>query len=139
MEDVMIRISVLWIFAAVAMSAHYVLLFFEPDALREIISEEVTLETKRTNARLAIMEAFTDWLIPLTMAFLSVTLTGLANRYLNMVLGGLFTLLSIFHLVKCPVIHISKKTPVHQLLICSSTVVVTALIFWYAWNWQVFS
>jgi len=137
MEDVMIRISVLWIFAAVAMVVHYAMLFFEPDVLQKMLSDEVTLATKHTNARLAIVEVFADWLIPLTMAFLSVTLGGLANRYLNMVLGGLYILLSIFHLAKCPVVHISNKPSIHQLLICISTIVVTALIFWYAWTWQV--
>jgi len=128
MEDVMIRISVLWIFAAVAMSAHYVMLFFEPDVLQKTGAG--------ASARLAIVEAFANWLIPLIMAFLSVTLEGLANRYLNMVLGGLYILLSIFHTAKCPIVHISNKPSVHQLLICISTVVVTALIFWYAWSWQ---
>jgi hypothetical protein len=137
MEDVMIRISVLWIFAAVAMVVHYAMLFFETDVLQKMLSEEVTLATKRANARLAIVEAFADWLIPLTMAFLSVTLGGLANRYLNMVLGGLYILLSIFHVAKCPIVHISNKPSVHQLLICISTVAVTALIFWYAWSWQI--
>ena len=128
MEDVMIRISVLWIFAAVAMSAHYVMLFFEPDVLQKTGAG--------ASARLAIVEAFANWLIPLTMAFLSVTLGNLANRNLNMVMGGLFTLLSIIHIARCPIVHISNKPSVHQLLICISTVVVTALIFWYAWNWQ---
>ena len=128
MEDVMIRISVLWIFLAVANSAHYVMLFFEPDILQKA--------GPGASARLAIVEAFTNWLIPLTMAFLSVTLGDLANRYLNMVLGGLFTLLGIIHIAVCPIVHISNKPSVHQLLICISTVVVTALIFWYAWSWQ---
>ena len=137
MEDVMIRISVLWIFAAVAMVVHYAMLFFEPDVLQKMLSDEVTLATKHTNARLAIVEVFADWLIPLTMAFLSVTLGGLANRYLNMVLGGLYILLSIFHLAKCPVVHISNKPSIHQLLLGISTVVVTVLIFWYAWSWQI--
>jgi hypothetical protein len=136
MEDVMVRISVLWIFAAVAMVVHYAMLFFEPDVLEKMLSEGVTPATKRVYARLAIMEVFADWLIPLTMAFLSVTLGGLANRYLNMVLGGLYIPLSIFHIAKCPVIHISNKPSIHQLLICISTVVVTVLIFWYAWTWQ---
>jgi len=53
-----------------------------------------------------------------------------------MVLGGLFTLLGIIHIAVCPIVHISNKPSVHQLLICISTVVVTALIFWYAWSWQ---
>ena len=137
MEDVMIKISVLWIFAAVVMVVHYAMLFFEPDVLKKMLSEEMTPATKHANVRLAIVEVFADWLIPLTMAFLSVTLVGLANRYLNMVLGGLYILLSIFHIAKCPVVHISNKPSVHQLLICISTVVVAALIFWYAWSWQI--
>ena len=130
MEDVMIRISVLWIFFAVANSAHYVMYVFEPGTLQKILSEEMILRT-----RLAISEAFTSFLIPLTMAFLSVTLGDLANRNLNMVLSGLFTLWGIIHIAVCPIIHISKKPSVHQLLICISTIVATALIFWYAWTW----
>ena len=132
MEDVMIRISVLWIFFAVAMAAHYAMLVFEPDVLQKTGADA----SAGAGARLAIGEAFVNWLIPLTMAFLSVTLGGLANRYLNMVLGGLFTLLGIIHIAVCPIVHISKKPAVHQLLIVGSTIVVTALIFWSAWNWQ---
>ncbi|MGD8545265.1 MAG: hypothetical protein PVH12_03715 [Candidatus Bathyarchaeota archaeon] len=128
MEDVMIRISVLWIFFAVANSAHYVMLFFEPD-----IAQKAGAGASK---RLATVEAFTNWLIPLTMAFLSVTLGDLVIRYLNMALGGLFTLLGIIHIAVCPIVHISNKPSVHQLLISISTVVVTALIFWYAWSWQ---
>jgi hypothetical protein len=132
----MIRIAVLWIFGAMTSSAHYAMLVFEPDLLKKMLSEEMTLATKRANARLAIGEAFASWLVPLTMAFLSVTLGDLANRNLNMVLGGLYTLLGIIHIAVCPIVHISNKPAVHQLLICTSTVVVTALIFWYAWSWQ---
>jgi hypothetical protein len=134
MEDVMIKISVLWIFLAVANSVHYVLSFFETGALQKILSGEMTLATKRVRAML-IGEAFYSWLIPLTMAFLSVTLGDLANRDLNMVLGGLYTLLGIIHIAGCPIVHISKNPSVHQLLISISTAVAAALIFWFAWSW----
>ena len=132
----MIGISVLWIFLAVANSAHYVMyVCFEPGAIQKMACMH-TSEERTKNARLAIGEAFISWLIPLTMAFLSVTLGYLANRSLNMVLGGFFTLYGIIHIAKCPVVHISKKPSVHQVLISISTIVVTALIFWYAWSWQ---
>jgi len=131
MEDVMMRISALWIFYAVASSVHYVMLFFEPGLLKKLLSEEIPV-----GARLAIGEAFGSWLIPLTMAFLSVTLGDLTNRNLNVVLGGLYILLGIGHIAVCPMVHISNKPAVHQLLICVSQVVVSVLIFWYAWNWQ---
>ncbi len=133
----MIGISVLWIFLAVANSAHYVMyVCWDPGAIQKMACMH-TSEERTKNARLAIGEAFTSWLIPLTMAFLSVTLGDLANRSLNMVLGGFFTLYGIVHIAICPVVHISKKPSVHQLLICISTIVVTALIFWYAWSWQI--
>jgi hypothetical protein len=134
MEDVMIRISVLWIFFAVANSVHYALSFFETGAVQKILSGETTVATKSVRT-LLIGEAFTSWLIPLTMAFLSVTLGDLVNRNLNMVLGGLYTLLGILHVATCPIIHVSNKPSIHQLLIIISTVVVAALIFWYAWTW----
>jgi hypothetical protein len=132
MEDVMIRISVLWIFLAAANSIHYLLmLVFEPSILQKSLSEETTSATKR----LAIAEVFGSWLIPLSMAFLSVTLGDLANRDLNMVLGGFYILLSIFHIARCPMVHIFNKPSVPQVLVVGSTILVTALIFWYAWTW----
>jgi hypothetical protein len=96
----------------------------------------LTPEERTKNAHAAILDALASWLIPLTMAFLSVTLGNLANSILNMVLGGLFTLWGIIHIAICPIVHISKKPSINQLLICISTIVVTALIFWYAWSWQ---
>jgi hypothetical protein len=138
MIDVMIRISVLWIFLAVVNTTHYVAyVCFEPGAIQKMACIH-TSEERTKNARLAILEVFSSWLIPMTIAFLSVTLGDLANRSLNMVLGGLFTLYYIVHIAICPIVHISKKPAVPQLLICISTIVVAALIFWYAWSWQIF-
>jgi hypothetical protein len=135
MEDVMIRISVLWIFLAVANSAHYVMyICFEPGSIQKMACLG-TSEERTKNARIAILEALFSFLIPLTMAFLSVTLVGSANRNLNMVLGGLYTVYGIFHLARCPLVHLSKKPSINQLLISISIIAVTALIFWYAWNW----
>jgi hypothetical protein len=78
------------------------------------------------------------WLIPLTMAYLSVTLKDSANRRANITLGILFTALNIFHLLfelmVQPSIHMVQPS-LHQLLINGSTVAVTALIVWYAWKW----
>jgi len=126
LDDWKIRIAVLWIYGAVAMSAHYAMLFFESDEFLKALRERVIPRTE-------LMEVFTNWLIPLTMAFLSVTLGDLANRRLNMVLGGLFAVLAIIHIAICPIVHISDHPSVHQLLISVSTVVATALVFWIAW------
>ena len=120
-----VKIAVLWVFMAVAMSAHGVLSFMEPGVLDQIISGEMQLSA----GMFVFMALF--WWVPLVMAFLSVTLKDVANRWANMVLGVVFTVLNIFHLVE----HLMAGPSVHQILIIGSTVVVTALIFWYTLRW----
>jgi predicted membrane channel-forming protein YqfA (hemolysin III family) len=71
------------------------------------------------------------WIGPLIMAVLSLTLKDSANRWTNIVLGIVFTLFNIWHLVE----HVTTGPMVHQLLIISSTVVFTGLIAWSAWRW----
>lgn len=117
-----IRISVLWIFMAVAMSAHSVLAFMEPGAMEQIGEMQISA------GMFLFMALF--WWVPLVMAVLSVTLKDLANRWTNMILGIVFTALNIFHLIE----HLADPSA-HQILIIASTVVVTALIFWYALKW----
>ena len=72
------------------------------------------------------------------MAFLSVTLKDLASRWANIILGIILTVVNIFHLLfeqlDQPSFHMAQ-TSIHQLLLNISTVVVTALIVWYAWRW----
>ena len=117
-----IRISVLWIFMAVAMAAHNVLAFMEPGAMEQI--EEMQISA----GMFLFMALF--WWVPLVMAVLSVTLKDLANRWTNIILGIVFTALNIFHLIE----HLADPSA-HQILIIGSTVVVTALIFWHALKW----
>ena len=111
-----IRISVLWLFMAVAMSAHSVLAFMERDVVEEMWEEQMGA------GMLVIVALF--WLVPLIMAALTLTLEDSANRWANIVLGIIFTLLNIWHLVE----HLTTAPAVHQILIIASTVVVTALL-----------
>jgi len=116
------RISVLWLFMAVAMSAHSVLSFMEPGGIEKV------REMAMGPGMLLFMSLF--WWVPLAMAVLSVTLKDFANRWTNMILGIVFTILNIFHLTE----HLAQPS-VHQLLIVCSTIVVTGLIVWYALKW----
>jgi hypothetical protein len=117
-----IRISVLWLFMAVAMSAHSVLTLME----REVV--EQMWEMEMGSGMMLFMAIF--WWVPLVMAVLSVTLKDLANRWTNMTLGIVFIVLNIFHLTE----HLAHPSA-HQILIIGSTVVVTVLIFWYSLKW----
>jgi len=128
------RIAMLWILMAVAMSAHSIVLFMEMVEKVElplegevylVIIPEWMMEMDLA-IELFMMSLF--WLIPLWMAFLSVTLKGSANRWLNMILGIVFTILNIWHITE------PCCTTVHQKLIVVSTIIATALIVWYAWK-----
>ena len=121
-ELLKMRISVLWIWMAVAMSAHSILSFLEPGGLEYIVEMEMG------SGMLLFSALF--WVIPLIMAFLTVTLNDSADRWSNMIMGGLFTVMNIFHLVE----HLAQPSA-QQILIIGSTVVATALIFVYAWKW----
>ena len=113
------RIAVLWVLMAVAISAHNIMGFLEPGKV-----EGAAL----TTGMLIFMVLF--WLIPLWMAFVSLTVKGSPNRWANFVVGIIFTVLNIGHFIE----HLAPPSPV-QILIVGSTVVATALIAWYAWKW----
>lgn len=116
----------LWIFMAVAMYRCTSLM--EAGMIERITSGELA-EVQTPGMMLLIT---VSWLIPLIMAFLSVTLEDSANRWASMGLGVVFTLFNIYHLT----IHSGEPT-VYGILIVAATVVVTALIAWYAWKWPV--
>ena len=116
------RIAVLWVFMAVAMSAHGIMAFMEPGGLEKAISEVEAVGP----GMLVFMALF--YLVPLWLAFVTMTVKGSSNRWVNFVLGIVFTLLNIWHFIQ----HLAYPT---QLLIVGSTVAVAALIVWYAWKW----
>jgi len=118
------RIAVLWIFMAVCMSVHNIIGFVGPGALEKIAKEMAAMGP----GMLIFITLF--WLVPLWLAFVSMTVKGSCNRWTNFVLGIIFTILNIVHFVE----HLAPPSAV-QILIVGSTVVATALIAWFAWKW----
>ena len=117
------RIAVLWVFMAVAMSAHSLFAAMVPGGLEKVISEVEAMGP----GMLVFMVLF--WLVPLWLAFVTMTVKGSSNRWVNFILGIIFTLLNIWHFIE----HLLEPSVV-QILIIGSTVAVTALITWYAWK-----
>jgi hypothetical protein len=128
-HNVETRIAVLWIIFAVAMTAHYALFLVEPGGIEKVTSGEMEMPTA-----LAMAETLMNWLIPLSMAYLTLALKDTMVRKLNMVLGLLFTLIGIFHLVTCPILHLLDGPSPHQLLLSLSTTLATVLVFWHAYK-----
>ena len=119
------RIAVLWLFMAVCMSVHSIVGFMEPGMIKGLMSGEVE-GVALTSGMLIFMALF--WLIPLWLAFISMTVKDSCNRWTNFILGIVFTLLNIWHFIG----HLASPV---QILVIGSTVAVTALIAWYAWKW----
>jgi len=116
------RIAVLWVFMAVAMSAHAVLSFMGREAVEEM------WEMEMGQGMMLLMALF--WWVPMVMAVLSLTLKDSANRWANFIVGIVFTILNIVHLAE----HLAEPSA-DMILLIGSTIVVTGLIAWFAWRW----
>jgi len=116
------RIAVLWVFMAVAMSAHAVLSFMGREAVEEM------WEMEMGQGMMLLMALF--WWVPMVMAVLSLTLKDSANRWANFIVGIVFTILNIVHLME----HLAEPSA-DMILLIGSTAVITGLIAWFAWRW----
>ncbi len=124
MEDWKIKISVLWLFSAVAFLAHQILALLEPGVIAQIIAGE--MEGMKIGPELILLFAIL-FLVPLIMAFLSLTLKDPINRWANIIVGAIFAALFIGVIVT--VAKLSGET-----LMTLSTVIALVLIVRYAWK-----
>jgi len=127
------RIAVLWVLMAVATSAHLILVALDPTAMKKMAEWAATAGPGEW--------VFTAlfWLVPLWLAFVTMTVKGSSNRWANFVVAIIFTILNIWHFFICG-LPLLKGGPLaeptaHHILLVGSTVVATALIVWYAWKW----
>jgi hypothetical protein len=126
-----VRIAVLWIFLAVAMSASMILYFMEPGAIEEVMTG--IMEGLNINSGTIIFFSL-FWLIPMAMAFLSVTLQDMINRKINIMFGIIFTVFYIVHLF----MHLMKgELPLDHLIMCLLMILLPVLILWYALKWPI--
>lgn len=124
MEDWKIKVSVLWLFSAVAFLAHQILALMEPGVIEQIMAGEV--EGMKIGPELILLFAFL-FLVPLVMAFLSLTLKDSINRRANIIVGAVFAALFIGVIAS-----VAKLSG--EILMTFSTVVALSLIVWYAWK-----
>jgi len=127
------RIVVLWVIAAEAYSAHMIMVTIDPVAMKKMLEWGATIDAG------GWVFGAIYWLIPLWLAFVTITVKGSSNRWANFVLGIIGTLLNIYHFFMCgvPLIQpvLFSEPTAHHILLLGSAVVATALITWYAWKW----
>jgi hypothetical protein len=124
-----VRIMVLWLISAVIMSASMAIFFLEPGSIEEVMAGRME-GLAISSASLLFMALF--WLIPLAMAFITVTLRDSANRWTNVIVGLIFAVFYVFHLLR----HILQGSlPIEAAVFCVLTILVPAAIVWYACRW----
>jgi len=123
-----IKISVLWLIYAGAVDASGALYFMMPGVIEKVMAG-TWVEMQISTGFLLFASLF--WLIPLTMAFLTLILKYTANRWANFVLGIVLAVLNLAVVIG----YLSRGELGGHLLMGISMIVVPALIAWYAWNW----
>lgn len=127
MEDWKLKISVLWLFYVVALLIVLQLGSLEPVVIGKFLSTGEIGGLKITSELLLFFAVL--MLVPLVMAFLSLTMKDSTNRWVNIVAGIMYTgfqISMLFETLAAP--------SAYAVLLEVSKVVVPAMIVWYAWK-----
>jgi 1,4-dihydroxy-2-naphthoate octaprenyltransferase len=123
-----IKISVLWISFAICASAAMIIWFIEPGILEQIMTTGEMVREKLTQENIIFCSLW--WLIPLTMSLLTQILNYLLNRWLNIVLGVICALVSIYYIISNMLTGWFRMA---NFLILIFMLIATVLITYYAW------
>ena len=124
-EDWKIKVSVLWLFWIVAFLVTMMLTLFEPGAIEQINAGEMA--GMQITPELMLVTTIM-MLVPLVMAFLSLTLKDSINRLANVALGIVYTGICLFDWLGSP------AQPAYSIVLYISKIAASALIVWYAWK-----
>ena len=124
-----IKISLLWISFAVSTSAAMIIWFIEPGILEQIMTTGEMLSEKLSAGKIIFFALW--WVVPLGMAFLTQILKHSLNSWINLILGILFALFTIYYFIS----HLIEGWfTVANLLILIFLFIVSVLIAWYGWK-----
>ena len=101
------------------------MMFMEEGVIEEIIAGE--LLGMEIGPEILLVGTIESW-VPMVMIVLSLTLKKKANRWINIIVGIVFTAFGL--------ISIFDALTAHGILMWVSAAVATALIVWFAWKWQ---
>jgi hypothetical protein len=120
LEDWKIRIAALWMVVEFGMFAVPLVEQHIPGYMDEIIAE--------TTPEVMMLLAIIVMILPL-MAFLTLTLKDSINRWLNIILGIVFIVLSPIGVIGIPTAYLPS-----MIIIAIVEIVALVLIVWYAWK-----
>ena len=124
-----IKISILWISFAEATSAAMIIWFIEPGILEQIMTTGEMLSEKLSAENIVFFALW--WVVPLSMAFLTQLLRHSLNRWVNLILGIIFALFTVYYFIN----HLIEGWfTVANLIILIFLFIVSILIAWYGWK-----
>jgi len=126
LDDWRIKISVLWLFASIAFLAHQILVLMEPGIIAQLMAGEA--EGQKISPELIMLFAIL-LLVPMVMAFLSMTLKDSLNRLVNIIVGAVFAVLWFVGVVDA-----AQSAYWGGALMTLSAALVSVLIVLYAWK-----
>jgi len=129
LEDVKIKLVVLWILKELVDLVYMTIAAFEPGVIEQIMEGEI--DGIKIGPELLLLISII-YLVPLVMAFLSLTLKDSTNRWANIIAGIAFAGLGLFDLIGALA---APSIYAYAVLMSIAGVVVAALIVWYAWKW----
>lgn len=124
MEDVKLKLSILWVARMLVSLQGDVIRYMEPGMLENIING--TLDIPLTEEMLAVMAIM--MMIPIFMVFLSVELPYKANRWANIIVA-------IFFIVIDGIGFIIPR-PAYENILGFGYIFFCVVIIWYAWKWS---
>ena len=122
-----VKLSTLWLFGEVTLLTFLVLEFMEQGVMAGIIAGNMRGLPLGPGTLLFYAVSL---LIPLVMAFLSLTLKYSMNRWANIIVGIVYTGLYLSDLIA----HLAVPYA-YAILMGVASVVAQLLIVWYAWKW----
>jgi hypothetical protein len=126
LEDWKIKIAMLWLIKEATILVSMMLSLYDPSVMQHIIAGE--LGEMQVTPELLL--AFTIiLLVPLVMSFLSFTLKDSPNRWTNIIVGIIFTVLELTGITD-----VLANPSAYVIVMFVALVVVPALIVWYAWR-----
>ncbi len=124
-ENMKIKLSTLWVVAMFNYLYADVLGFYKPGMVEGIMAGEgYGFQYNQT----FLLGAAILMEIPIVMVFLSRILKYEANRWANIITGIIMTVVILYTMTMTP-------WWAYYIFFGTVEVVVTALIFWFAWNW----
>ena len=128
-EDWKLKVSVLWLFYTAAFLAALTLGILQPGILSQFLDTGEVGGMQIGQVELFFFAVL--MLVPLVMAFLSLTLKDSTNRWANAIVGIVYVGFQLIALIETLG---TQPVYAYAVLIETSKVVVPALIVWYAWK-----